>query len=135
MANLVPLKIITPQGIFWDKEVDIVTVKTTEGYIGLQKGKSPFVASLDIAELLINSNASSKKRVCAIAGGLVIAKQESIDIITDAIEFKDDIDVSRAQRAKTNAEAALKQSKSDEEQQQAQIALKKAINRIQVKKQ
>ena len=71
MANKTHLKIMTPQGIFFDKDIAIVTVKTTEGYIGLQHGKSPFVASLDIAEMTITAEQGGKKEECAIAGGLV----------------------------------------------------------------
>lgn len=132
--KLVELKIMTPQGIFWNEPVEVVTVKTTEGYIGLQKNKSPFVASLDIAELMINPQSSNKHKVCAIAGGLVIANKESVNIITDAIEYKDKIDLSRAERAKRHAEQALKSVKSEAEHQLATVALKKALNRIDVKK-
>lgn len=133
MANTVNLKIMTPDGIFWSSPVDIVLVKTTEGYIGLQKGKSPFVASLDIAELKINSHSSKDHKVCAVAGGIVIANQEGISIITDAIEYKDKIDVARAERAKKAAEEALKRSSSDAENLRAEISLRKAINRINVR--
>lgn len=133
--KLVKLKIMTPDGIFWHEPVEIVTVKTTEGYIGLQKNKSPFVASLDIAELLINPQSSNKHKVCAIAGGLVIATKNHINIITDAIEYKEKIDLSRAERAKKHAEEALKNVKSEAEHQLAQVALKKALNRIEVRTQ
>lgn len=131
--KLVKLKIMTPSGIFWDEPVEIVTVKTTEGYIGLQKNKSPFVASLDIAELLINPQSSNKHKICAIAGGLVIANTDHINIITDAIEYKEKIDLSRAEKAKRHAEQSIKSVKSEAEHQLASIALKRALNRIEVR--
>ena len=100
----------------------------------MQKNKSPFVASLDIAELMINPQSSNKHKVCAIAGGLVIANKESVNIITDAIEYKEKIDLARAERARQHAERALKNTKSEAEHQLASVALKKALNRIDVKK-
>lgn len=133
MANLVNLKIMTPEGIFWNEQVDIVTVKTTEGYIGLQHGRSPFVASLDIAELKINTQNSAKHKVCAVAGGLVFMDKTGVSIITDAIEYKDKIDLVRAEKAKKLAEQALKDAKSEAEQFSASVSLKKAINRIHVR--
>lgn len=133
MANLVNLKIMTPEGIFWNEQVDIVTVKTTEGYIGLQHGRSPFVASLDIAELKINSQNSAKHKVCAVAGGLVFMDKTGVSIITDAIEYKDKIDLVRAEKAKKLAELTLKEAKSEAEQFAASVSLKKAINRIHVR--
>ena len=112
----------------------IVTFKTTEGYIGVLAGKSPFVASLDIAELLINSSSSKDHKVCAIAGGLAYVEPGSVSIITDAIEYKELIDIKRAEKQKKLAEDSLSQKKGASEILKAQIALKKAINRIQVGK-
>lgn len=128
------LKIITPHGIFWDKEVEVVTVKTTEGYMGLLHGKSPLVASLDIAELHINKKGSHDFTECAIAGGLLYVTPEKVEIITDAIEFKKDIDVNRAEKARREAEAALKAKSDNTEHHLAELALKRAINRITVRK-
>ncbi len=133
MANKTRLKIMTPNGIFFDKDVAMVTVKTTEGNIGLQHGKSPFVASLEISELSITSEQGGKKEDCAIAGGLVYVTQEEVQIITDAIEYKANIQINRAEKAKREAEAKLKQKLDDSDHLKQQVALKKAVNRINVK--
>ncbi|MCK5806798.1 MAG: ATP synthase F1 subunit epsilon [Mycoplasmataceae bacterium] len=134
MANKTALRIITPHGLFWDKEVEIVTVKTTEGYMGLLHGKSPVVASLAVAELQINKRGSKEFVECAIAGGIVYVTPEKVEIITDAIEEKSKIDVSRAEKAMRQAEIALKQKGDDSEHNMAEMALKRAMNRISVKK-
>ena len=127
------LKIITPQGIFYNNQVEIVTLKTTEGFIGLMKNKSPFIASLDIANLLINSKKSKKFLECAIAGGIVKVDRNNVLIITDAIEEKTKISKSRAKKSKLKAEQIIKSKKSDYEIHMAEIDLKKAINRLNVK--
>ena len=134
MANKTLLRIITPHGLFWDKEVDIVTVKTTEGYMGLLHGKSPVVASLDVAELHINKIGTKEFVECAIAGGIIYVTPEKVEIITDAIEEKNKIDVSRAEKAKRLAEIILKQKGNASEHNLADMALKRAMNRISVKK-
>lgn len=56
-----------------------------------------------------------------------------VSIITDAIEYKDKIDLVRAEKAKKLAEQALKDAKSEAEQFSASVSLKKAINRIHVR--
>ena len=127
------LRIITPQGIFYNNQVEIVTLKTTEGFIGLMKNKSPFIASLDIANLLINSKKSKKFLECAIAGGIVKVDRNNVLIITDAIEEKTKISKSRAKKSKLKAEQIIKSKKSDYEIHMAEIDLKKAINRLNVK--
>lgn len=128
------LRIITPNGLFWDKEVDIVTVKTTEGYLGLLHGKSPIVASLDIAELQINKENTHEYVECAIAGGLLYATPEKVEIITDAIEEKSKIDSNRAEKAKRVAQATLKTKSDDTDNKMAKLALKRALNRISIGK-
>lgn len=128
------LKIITPHGTFWDKKVNMVTLKTTEGYIGLMANKSPLVAAIEVSELDINEKNSPDFKACAIAGGVVYAKPDGIQIITDAIEFKEKIDVNRAMRAKERLEAQLKHKQDQEEIKKNEMALMRAINRINVGK-
>ncbi|WKX02153.1 ATP synthase F1 subunit epsilon [Candidatus Mycoplasma mahonii] len=134
MQNKTHLKIMTPNGIFYDKDIAIVTVKTSEGNIGLQHGKSPFIASLEISELTIRSEWGSKIEECAIDGGLVYVTPSDVQIITDSIEYKENIELYRAEQAKKNAELALKTKLEASEELKQRIALKKAINRISVKK-
>lgn len=134
MTNKTHVKIMTPDGIFLEEELHLVSVKTTEGYIGLQHGKSPFVASLEIAEMSIYKEQNSKPQICAIAGGLVYVTPESVQIITDAIEYKEKIELARAEAEKRKAEALLNQKLDEAEAMKASISLKKAINRISIKK-
>jgi F-type H+-transporting ATPase subunit epsilon len=128
--NLVRLKIITPHGTFFDDDVHIVTVKTTEGYIGLMKNHVPVVAAIVISELFINEKTSKYHREAAISGGLLYAEKTSVTIITDAVEFEENINTSRAELAKKRAEEALKTQKGKQEIMKNELALKRAINRI-----
>ena len=134
MAQKTSVKIITPNGIFLNEDIYLISVKTPVGYIGLQHGKSPFVASLEIAEMSIFKDTNVKPQICAIAGGIVYVTSEKIKIITDAIEYKEKIELSRAEAEKKQAESMLKQKLDDAEIMKAQISLKKAINRISIKK-
>lgn len=130
--NLTHLRIITPTGVFFDGDVSIVTVRTLSGEMGILRGKSPIITPLAIADLYIGPK--SDKKQCAISGGVMQANQTSVLIITDAIEYKDKIDLERAERARTQAELRLKQKISESEEAEAQLALMRAINRINVRK-
>jgi len=132
-ANKTHFKVMTPNGIFMDDDIYLVSVRTPEGNIGLQHGKSPFVASLEISEMTIFKDQGSKGQICAIAGGLVYVTPESVQIITDAVEFKEKIELNRAESEKKAAEAKLKQKLDEAELIKAQVSLKKAINRISIK--
>ncbi len=133
MENKTHLKIIDPNGLFFEDDVAIVTVKTSEGYIGLQADHSPFIGAIEISEITIGKSGSPKYKVCAISNGLVYVTRTNVDIVTESIEEKDNIDLNRAKEAKREAEEKLKQDLSKAEQLQTSIQLKKALNRIKVK--
>lgn len=83
--NKIRLRILMPGGTFYDDDVCIVTLKTSEGYIGLQANKLPFISNIEISTLYINK--IDKTNLCAaIGGGIVFAEKEYIDIFTDDIE-------------------------------------------------
>ncbi len=132
--NRTHLKIITPEGIFYNQPVSIVTVKTTEGYIGIQYGRVPIVASIQVSPLIIGTKGKENYKDCAIAGGLLYADKDTVTIITDAVEEKSKIDLKRAEKEKTKAEIALKNQKDAAEILKLKFSLQKAINRISVGK-
>ncbi|NQZ65663.1 MAG: ATP synthase F1 subunit epsilon [Mycoplasmatales bacterium] len=133
MGNKTLLKIITPHGVLWNKEVDIVTVKTTEGYVGILHGKSPIVSALEIDEIIINKRGTPECVEGAIAGGLLYVTPNTVDIITDAFEEKGKIDIARAERSKRHAEQILKTKQGSVDYELAKRSLKKALNRLSIR--
>ena len=91
--NKIRLKITTPLGTFFDDDIEIVTLKTPEGYIGLQHNRVPFISSIEISTMYVNIDKNNKK-IAAIGGGLVFVEKQHIDIFTDDIEWKEEINKS-----------------------------------------
>lgn len=79
------LKIITPDGIFFDGSVESVTLKTTEGYITILEWHTPLVANIAISSMRYKIN--NQVRNLSIAGGLLISTLHEVRIITDKIEY------------------------------------------------
>lgn len=134
MDNKILLKIITPNSTFFNKHVNILTVKTIEGYMGIMKGHLPFMTSIEISQLHIELPSSPNFRSCAIASGILYVEKLKATIITDAIEYKEQIDLSRAILAKNKLEKLLKSKLEKTQNAKYQLALAKAINRINIKK-
>ena len=130
--NQLLLKIITPNGTFFDGFCHVVTLKTTEGYIGIMKNHIPIAAAIAISELHINAPEDKNFSEAAIAGGLLYSNKNSVTIITDAIEYKDDIDLNRAQKTKERIQKLLNQKTSIKEHNKLELSLKKALNRIKI---
>ena len=130
MANTTHLKISTPKGIFFDGEVDIVTVKTTNGFIGVQKNRLPFISNIEISTMYINSKASNNEKICAIGGGLIYVERDYVDIFTDDIFFKEDLDEALIQNLILETEKKMKAKNSAAETIRNELLLKKAVNKI-----
>jgi F-type H+-transporting ATPase subunit epsilon len=134
VLNQLKLKILTPNGTFYDDTIEIVTIKTTEGNIGILHGHIPLVASIVISELHINDQSSKNYIKCAISGGLLCVEPEQVTIITDAIETQSNIDIARARIAETMAKRILAQKNLEAPIEfSARYALLKALNRIKLK--
>lgn len=128
--NKTKLKISTPNGIFYEGDVDMVTVKTTEGFIGLQFNRLPFISSIEISSLNITVDGSNKK-IAAIGGGIVFAEKTYIDIFTDDIEWKEELSKSEIQRIIDEAHRKLQNEKLDNvEKHKNELALKRAMNKL-----
>ena len=130
MATTTHLKISTPQGIFFDGDVDIVTLKTANGYIGIQKNRLPFISNVEISIMYINSKLSNNEKICAIGGGLVYVEREYIDIFTDDICYKEDLDETIIRKLISQTEKNLKLKISTAETLKNELLLKKALNKI-----
>ena len=71
----------------------------------------------------------------AVNGGIIEIKDSLVTIVADSAERNRDIDVSRAERAKIRAEKALevaKAEKKSDEINRAEVALHRALNRLNV---
>lgn len=135
MARSFKLEVITPERLFYSGEVELVIARTMTGDEGYMYGHSWACKLLKPGELwILEANAKSTDfKVAALADGFVEVEDHVI-IYADAAEWPNEIDLERAASAKKRAEDMLKGPKqSDEELRMTEIALYKAINRMNVK--
>ncbi len=78
------LKIITPDGIFFNGPVDSVNIKTTEGYITLLEWRTPLIANIAIAPMMYRIN--GHPHYLSIAGGILISTLHEVRVISDTIK-------------------------------------------------
>ena len=127
--NKMRLQIITPMKTILDEEVDSVILSTTEGEMGVMYDHEPVVVLLGYKRLSYTQD--EVKKYATTLGGFAEITKDRVVILTDASEFADEIDLERAKRAKERAEKRLSESGMDH--LRAEIALKKAIARINLK--
>lgn len=122
-------KIVTPNGKEHLGKAELLTVKTSNGVLGVMKDHTPLEAVIEISELIIHEQ--SAINYIAVGGGILHIAKEGIVILADSFEFKDEIDLKRAEEAKSRAEERLSGGQNIDVKR-AELALKKALNRISV---
>lgn len=131
MANTMKLQIITPMRTILDVEVESVILSTTEGEMGVLYDHEPVVTLLGYKDVTYTQNGTKKK--ATTFGGFAEITKDQITILTDASELADEIDIERAKKAKERAEKRLASKDSGIDHVRAELALKKAIARINAK--
>ena len=138
------VQVVTPDGLKYDHHASFIHAVTKDGQIGILPGHINLIAPLEVDELKVRRvDDESHVDWIAVNGGIIEDKDDFITIIANSAERDRDIDVSRAERAKQRAERVLEEetkrvleeaTKSDrnDDVQRAQIALRRALNRINV---
>lgn len=133
MADQIKIKIISPDRIFYEDDVDLIVLSTTEGEMGILYDHEPVTGIIDTTVVLIRKGEEEKR--AAIHGGFVEVQPTSVTILADSTEWPDEIDVERAEESKKRAKQRLIDSNvSDLNITRANIALQKALNRIEASK-
>jgi F-type H+-transporting ATPase subunit epsilon len=127
--NKVNIKIVTPKQEMFNGTADMAIFRTKSGDIGVMHGHIPLVTVLDYGVLRIIDNNETVKSA-TIFGGYAEIDKESVTVLTDASEWTDEIDVQRATEARDRAEKRLNGNTSDIDELRAELALKRAVIRI-----
>ncbi len=127
---MIHIKIITPLGLYMERDVEAVRVRSVEGEMTILPMHTPLVAMLETCKLQLIENGQYQDY--ALAGGMLHLKDDQLNMLTDAIEGQSEIDIERAERAKQRAERRLQKKDSKTNIKRAEVALAKAINRIKV---
>ena len=127
--NCMKVKIIAPDRLFYEGEADMVEMTTTEGQIGVYTGHIPLTAVIAPGVLRVYETEGAVKSA-ALHAGFVEILQDSVTVLAEVVEWPDEIDVNRAQEAKTRAERRLAEKATETNIARAELALKRAVARI-----
>lgn len=126
--NLFELKIIEPDGMFFEGEGDFLEFTSVEGQMGVYKNHIPLTTILEPCVIKIYKNGEKKK--AAVLGGFVEIQKERITILAEDANWPDEIDVDRAKAAKQRAEERINKREEGLDMARAEAALKRSIARI-----
>lgn len=124
--------IVTQERTVYSGDVDYVSLPGTEGVMGVLPNHAPLLTALNFGEVMVRVNGDEE--FFAIGGGFAEIRPDHVIILADSAERADEIDTDRAERARRQAEEAMKAGVSIDAERYAQIdaALKRAQIRIDV---
>ena len=122
------LKVVTPDGLMFDSEVESLLVRTDDGDVEFLAGHIDYMASLGIGRARIKQD--GKDKYASVSGGFVTVKGGEVKLVAVTFEFRENIDLARAKASRDEAKARISESKDDKSLKLAQAKLQRALNRI-----
>jgi len=131
--SVLSVSIVTPDGRVYENDGELLVIKTKLGQLGIMPNHVPVISSLEVDEVRVKHDGEEDE--IAVNGGFLEFSDNVATIVADSAERQDDIDVGRAESARDRAQAAIKKAQEahdDDTLARAEVALRRAINRINV---
>lgn len=131
MADGMKLRVIEPTGQFYEGDVTMVELTTTEGDIGIYPNHIPLTAVVAPGVLKIHEGGEVKE--AALMSGFITILPDAVTILAETAEWPDEIDFNRAEQARIRAERRLASQDGSLDVLRAEMALKRALVRLELK--
>ena len=124
------LEVVTPERVLVSQEVDAVVAPGTEGEFGVLPGHELFLSGIVPGELRYTSGSVEGSMV--VTTGFAEVSNDKVSVLVDAAEKTSEIDMERARQAIERARARLAKERGSEDVDfvRAELALKRAIARV-----
>jgi F-type H+-transporting ATPase subunit epsilon len=132
MANMIKLEIATPDAVVYSSEVDLVTLPAIEGQIGILPHHTRLITQLVPGEMVVRKN--GHEEYLAVGEGLVEVTGDRIAIVTDMAVPSDSINEAKAEEARQQAEARLREKQSSQEVASVHAALSRSLAQLYVRR-
>lgn len=131
MADVMKLNVITPEKQFYEGDVTMVELTTTEGDIGVYPNHIPLTAVVSPGVLTIHEE--GEKKQASLISGFITILPDAVTIMAEVAEWPDEIDFKRAEEARVRAERRLTSTEAGLDTLRAEMALKRALVRLRLK--
>ena len=124
------LEIISPDRIFYTNDVLMVEYNTVEGEVGVYAEHIPMTQIIAPGRLIITEE--NGQRTAALLSGFVEITPDKVTILAEAVEWPQNIDIARAERARDRAQQILSAEEDEQILLLAEAALKRALVRLDI---
>jgi F-type H+-transporting ATPase subunit epsilon len=132
LPEAIELVIVTPERQLLREKAVEVQLPGENGYLGVLPGHAPLITELGIGELSYHDLAGKESAHLAIVRGFAEVLSGRVTVLAETAERAEEIDVQRAKDALARAEKRLASNDPNIDWDRANIALQRALIRIQV---
>ncbi|OJX41335.1 MAG: ATP synthase F1 subunit epsilon [Chloroflexi bacterium 44-23] len=100
-------EIVSQDRMVFSGEVSMVVVPGADGVMGILPNHAPLLSTLAFGVVTVVVN--NEREYFTVAGGIVEVQPDQVTILADAAENVEEIDVARAETAKSKAENMLEE--------------------------
>ena len=126
------LKIITPDRVFYEDQVSMVEFNTVEGEVGIYREHIPM--TMIVAPGILTITKDQEISEAALHAGFAEVLPDQVTVLAEIIEWPEEIDISRAEEAKSRAEERIREHAPVTDMRRADMSLKRAVARIETVK-
>ncbi len=126
----IQLVIVTPERQLFSGPVDQVTVPSSQGYLGILPGHAPLLAELGIGN--ISYQIGNRVEYVFCSWGFAEVLPDRVVLLAQSAESASEIDLNRAEQAKSRAEKRLASKDPNLDFARAELALLRALSRLDV---
>ena len=132
LPDAIELVIVTPEKQLLRVKVTEVQMPGENGYLGILPGHAPLMTELGIGELSYHDLGGKESAHIAIVRGFSEVLPDRVTVLAETAERAEEIDVQRAKDALARAEKRMASNDPNIDWDRANIALKRALIRVQV---
>jgi F-type H+-transporting ATPase subunit epsilon len=132
MVETLRLEIVTPEGIVYSEDVEMVTLPGVEGEMGILPQHVGLMTQLEPGEMIVLRG--GRELFLAVGEGLVEVTAQRVAILTDMAIAADKIDEAKAEEARRRAEARLREKVSAEEIASLNASIARSLAQLRVKR-
>jgi F-type H+-transporting ATPase subunit epsilon len=132
MTDTLKLEIVTPMGTVYSDNVEMITLPSVTGQIGVYPQHVPLITQMVPGEMIVRKDGSDQ--FIATGEGLIEVTAHRVAILTDLAIPADRIDEAKAEEARQRAEARLREKLSAEEVAAVNASLARSLAQLRVKR-
>jgi F-type H+-transporting ATPase subunit epsilon len=132
MASTLKLEIVTPESTIYSEDVEMVTLPGVVGQMGVYPQHVPLMTQMVPGEIIVRKGGWDQ--FIASGEGLIEVTADRVSVLTDLAIGAESIDEAKAEEARRQAEARLRENISTEEAAAAHAALARSLAQLQFKR-